>query len=225
MIKRRWAALFDLDGTLLDSIPLILASFHHACATVLGRTHAEADWISCIGKPLDIMMSAYSDDHHERARLSAAYRDYYTRNHDRQLRPFPNAVAIVRELAQDPTCTIGVVTGKSSVSAERALVFTGLRPFVSVLIGSDSCLRHKPEPEPVHLACERAGVDPSRTIFIGDSTLDVMAGNAAGVATVGVLWGASERRLLADVNPSYLAADFADLRSCIHTWATGLAAG
>jgi pyrophosphatase PpaX len=75
---------------------------------------------------------------------------------------------------------------------------------MSVLVACDHTTRHKPDPEPVHLALDRLGVGPGRAVFIGDSPYDIEAGNAAGVTTIAATWGAFSHDRLAAANPTYV---------------------
>jgi pyrophosphatase PpaX len=75
---------------------------------------------------------------------------------------------------------------------------------MDAVIGCDSCSRHKPDPEPVHIALERLGARSADAAFIGDSPHDVAAGNAAGVTTIGVLWGPFPRSVLEDAGADHL---------------------
>ena len=104
-----------------------------------------------------------------------------------------------------------MVTGKLSEPAARTIAYVGLASFVDALIGSDSCPRHKPDPEPVLLALERLGRSPGEALFLGDSPVDVQAGNAAGVTSVGALWGACTREALSAASPRHLLEDVAAL--------------
>jgi pyrophosphatase PpaX len=106
---------------------------------------------------------------------------------------------------------VAVVTGKLGEPAARTLGFVGLAPYVDALVGSDSCPRHKPDPQPVLLALERLGRGPGEALFLGDSPVDVQAGNAAGVTSVAALWGACTREALLAASPRHLLESVAGL--------------
>ncbi len=211
---RPFALLFDLDGTLVDSLDLILESFRHACATHLGRVPPDAEWIAGMGRPLDVQMRHFTADDEQVARLVAAYRGYQREHHDRLLREFDgvrDTLGVLRQRGH-PTA---LVTSKIVELAERALEFTGLREHLDVVIGCDICQRHKPDPEPVFLALERLGRTPAEAIFVGDSPHDVAAGNAAGVTTVAALWGPFDRETLERAAPTYLLSRITDLPTLV----------
>ena len=183
---RRLALLFDLDGTLVDSVGLILASFRHACATTLGRVPADEEWIPGIGTPLQAQFGPFAESREQLEALVRAYRAFQREHHDRLTREFEGTRETMALLhgRGHPTA---LVTSKIVELAERALRFTGLRDFIDVVIGADSTARHKPDPEPVRVALERLGSATSEAVFVGDSPHDIAAGNAAGVLTVAAL--------------------------------------
>jgi pyrophosphatase PpaX len=108
------------------------------------------------------------------------------------LHAYDGVVDVLRSL-HDAGHPMALVTSKADWLAKRALVHVGLDDLFPVVVGCDSCTRHKPHPEPVERALEALGVSPAEALFIGDSSHDVEAGRAAGVHTVGVTWGAFTR--------------------------------
>jgi pyrophosphatase PpaX len=202
------AVLFDLDGTLVDTVGLILASVRHAFAGRPGPTDAE--WIAGIGQPLRVQLRAFARDEEDVEALLARYRDHQRAHHDAQTRRFDGAAEVLATIRAEGR-SIGVVTAKLADTADRALRHVGLAPLVDVVVGADSCARHKPDPEPVRLALARLGRAPGEAVFVGDSPHDVAAGNAAGVVTVGALWGACTREALAAAAASHLLERLADL--------------
>ncbi len=215
-MSRPIALLFDLDGTLIDSVGLILESVRHAF-TSLGRTPpTDAQWIAGIGTPLVTQLREFARDDAEVAELVSGYRGYQREHHDRLTRPFPHVVPTLLALreAGHPTA---IVTSKAEDIAHRSVAHTGLAPFIDTVVGIESCTRHKPDPEPVHIALARLGADASRAIFVGDSPHDIASGNAAGVATVAALWGPFSRETLAVAHPTHWLNRFEDLPTLVHS--------
>lgn len=209
------AVLFDLDGTLVDTIELLLASVRHAFAERAtrrhgGRTPTDAEWIAGIGTPLVEQLRPFAFDDEDVAALVADYRGYQREHHDRLTRCYDGVLDAVRALRQlgHPTA---VVTSKSDDVAQRTLAWVGLAPLMDLVVSVGSTTRHKPDPEPVLFALDRLGYAPAEAIFVGDSPHDVRAGNAAGVATVAALWGPFAREVLEGVGPTYVIARIADL--------------
>ncbi|HEY2377009.1 MAG TPA: HAD-IA family hydrolase [Gemmatimonadaceae bacterium] len=194
------AVLFDLDGTLIDSIELILASMRYAFAKCRAPQPTDAEWLTGVGTPLRTMFQQYASDDAEIDRFIAAYREHQFANHDDLVRCYDAVPATVAALAAAGN-RLAVVTSKTEALAGRGLKHVGLAGYFDTVIGCDSCSRHKPHPEPVLTALERLGYQPDEAAFVGDSVHDVEAGNAAGVLTVAALWGPFTREQLAVASP------------------------
>ncbi len=210
MAARPIALLFDLDGTLVDSVELILASARHAFEGYPGRRPTDADWIAGIGKPLRVQLEELAEQPEDVEPLFIRYRQFFRENHDTMTRPFPGAVEVVASLRAGGH-PLGVVTAKWVEPAWRSLRHAGLAPHVEAVVGADSLLEHKPDPAPVLLALSHLSRAPEEALFLGDSVHDVAAGNSAGVATAAALWGAGTREALSAAGPRHLLADIREL--------------
>jgi pyrophosphatase PpaX len=195
----RPALLFDLDGTLVDTIALLLASMRHAFTTCGVPCPTDAAWTAGIGTPLVTQFRDFVSDEAVIPRLVTAYRAYQHEHHDALTSAYDGIPALIARLEQRGH-PIGIVTSKADYLAERALTWVGLMGHVDVVIGADSVTRHKPHPEPVLVALQRLGAPRETAIFVGDSPHDVASGNAAGVRTIGVAWGAFDREALSEAH-------------------------
>jgi pyrophosphatase PpaX len=189
------AILFDLDGTLVDTVPFILESVRHAFEGY-GRCPTDAEWIAGIGTPLRTQLADFARRDEDVEILFQRYRTYWLANHDEKTRAFPDAVEVVRGLAAAGH-PIGVVTAKIEQGALRTLAHTELLPYVGAIVGADTCANAKPHPEPVLLALSRLGRPPAEALLLGDSPHDLAAARGAGAVSVGALWGACGREALA----------------------------
>ena len=203
------AVLLDLDGTLVDTVPFILASVRHAFAG-RARCPSDAEWIEGIGTPLRVQLAAFTDGPDDLEAVVARYRAYQREHHDRATRAYPGAVEAVRAVHARGH-PVAVVTGKLVEPATRTLAHVGLAPFVRVVVGADSCARHKPDPEPVLAALARIGAPAAEALFVGDSPHDVAAANAAGVVSVAATWGACSRQVLLAAGPRHLLDEIGGL--------------
>ena len=203
------AILFDLDGTLIDTIELILSSARHAFEEWPVRPTDE-EWVRGIGTPLVQQLRAYAANDDEVALLLARYRRYQNEHHDRLTRCYDDVPDVIAALA-DRGHQMAVVTSKASPIAHQSLAFVGLDHFFTVVVGYDDTARHKPDPEPVRVALSRLGVSPDDAVFVGDSPHDILAGNGADVMTIAALWGPFDRETLADARPDHFIECMAEL--------------
>lgn len=207
---RPLAVLFDLDGTLIDSIELILNSAKHAFRDRDGHVPTDAEWLTGVGIPLATMFRRYARDDADVDALIASYREYQLAHHDRLVRCYEQVVETVSAL-REHAHPLAIVTSKTGWLARRGLAHVGLETHFDVVIGCDACDRHKPDPLPVQLALEQLGYEPQDAVFVGDSVHDMFAGNSAGVTTIAALWGPFTREDLVASEPKHYLQRIADL--------------
>ncbi len=203
MTVPRRAVLFDLDGTLIDSVGLIIAAFLHAFEAFDGDRPGEAELVLGIGTPLVTQLSRYARSDAELTILRDRYRAFQIAHHDHMVRAFPGAVALVTQL-RDRGVAVAIVTSKGEEFARRGLAVSGFDTLFELVVGVDSTVHHKPHPEPVLTALARLGVAAEHATFVGDSPHDVGAGNAAHVRTIGVTWGPFSRAQLEAAAPTVI---------------------
>jgi pyrophosphatase PpaX len=213
-VSRPPAVLFDLDGTLLDSIELILNSARYAFEKLEREWISDEEWLALVGIPLAAAFRRYARDETDGARLLAAYREYQMQHHDRLIRCYDQVVDTIRAL-RGAGHELAIVTSKSEYLAMRGLAHVGLARHMDTIVGCDSSSRHKPDPEPVRIALQRLGRSPEEAVFVGDSVHDVLAGNAAGVRTVAALWGAFKREDLEPGHPNHWLERISELPSLL----------
>lgn len=194
--------LFDLDGTLIDSIELIMSSFRHTMLTHRGAVPPDGDWRAGFGRPLRPQLARYARDADEVSRMAATYRAHNLEHHDRLVRPYAGIRPVVAELAERGA-RLGVVTSKNRPAARQGLRHCGLDGFFDMVVTSDDVTEHKPHPAPVLAALARLEAGPAETVFIGDSPHDCQAGRAAGVSTAAALWGPFSRASLDPHGPDH----------------------
>jgi pyrophosphatase PpaX len=207
---RPLAVLFDLDGTLIDSIELILKSARHAFTGRDGYIPSDAEWLSHVGTPLATTFRRYARDEADVDALIAKYREYQLAHHDRLTRAYEAVIDTLNALRARGHL-LGVVTSKTEWLARRGLEHVGLGNHFDIIVGCDSCTRHKPDPEPVLFALRHLRRAPGEAVFVGDSVHDMAAGNAASVVTVAALWGPFSREDLAASAPTHYLERISDL--------------
>ena len=183
--------LFDLDGTLIDSAAIILASMRHATRTVLGRDIPDEQLLARVGTGL-----RYEMEELDAARVDELVDAYRAHNEPRHagLQPCPGVLDVVSTLRRQAR-RLGIVTAKRRATVELAFdVVPGLRDAFGVVVAAEDTERHKPHPEPILAGLARLGAPAAEAAYVGDSPFDVQAAKAAGVAAVAVTWGGFHTR-------------------------------
>jgi pyrophosphatase PpaX len=191
--------LFDLDGTVIDTGAIILASMRHAAETVIGGEYTDEQLMAAVGGPgLEAQMQALDPQ-----RVDELVRVYRAHNE-----PLHDTIAVcagmdvVLEELKHRGHRLGIVTAKRRSTVDLAFARIPIEHLFDTVVGGDETERHKPDPQPLHLALERMGAAPEDAAYVGDSPFDMQAAKAAGLYAVGVGWGrihAPEKLAHADV--------------------------
>jgi pyrophosphatase PpaX len=178
--------LFDLDGTVVDSGAIILASMRHATREVLGRDYSDQELLQTVGGPgLEAQMHALAPDQVDR--LVDVYRAHNEPLHD-ELEACAGMEDVLVRLREEGR-RLGIVTAKRRATVELAFARVPIAHLFETVVGGDETEKQKPNPESLLLAAERLGADPSDTAYVGDSPFDIRAAKAAGMFAVAVTWG------------------------------------
>jgi pyrophosphatase PpaX len=187
-----------LDGTVVDSVDLIVASFRHAFLEVLGREVGRDEATAQVGRPLREQMLAFSPEHADK--LVASYREFNHREHDRMLKLYDGILSLLDGL-QTAGVKVGLVTSKSRHTTQMAFDLTGIESYFDATVCADESPRNKPFPDPILLCLQQLGVSPGDAAYVGDSPADMQAARAAGVRTIAVAWGVFDVSVLAAEGP------------------------
>jgi pyrophosphatase PpaX len=184
---RSRVVLFDLDGTLIDSGAIILASMRHAAETVLARRIPDEELMAAVGGPgLVAQMRAIDPKHADE--LVRVYREHNEPLHE-ELQACEGVLDALAELKRRGT-RLGIVTAKRLPTVQLAVdVIPELERYFDVVVGAEHTERHKPHPDPILEALRRLEAEPAEAAYVGDSPFDVQAAKAAGVHAVAVTWG------------------------------------
>jgi pyrophosphatase PpaX len=189
--------VFDLDGTLIDTIPLIVASHRHAVQTVLGRDLSDPELRAGIGRPLPEQMRTFDAERADD--LYHAYRTFNHANTAEYLGWFEGIGDMLERLAADGV-RLAVATSKSRDAVDLAFSLQPPPVAFDACITLEDTTTHKPDPAPVLLAIERVGGDVRDAAYVGDAVFDLAAARAAGCAFVGVTWGVGTAEELASAD-------------------------
>ncbi|MGC1550560.1 MAG: phosphoglycolate phosphatase [Rhodanobacter sp.] len=181
--------LFDLDGTLLDSAADLYAALCAYCTEVGVPPSPYAPVRAVVSRgSRAILRCAFDEDDAALLLRMPRYLEIYESMLAEHTRPF-DGIAVVLEALEAQGLPWGIVTNKPAFLTEELIKRMDWDLRASAVVCGDTLPVKKPDPAPVLLACEHAGIDPSRSVFVGDDQRDVEAGRAAGLYTVAVRWG------------------------------------
>jgi len=183
--------LFDLDGTVIDSGAIILASMRHAAREVLGVDPGEEVLMAAVGGPgLEAQMHALAPDRVDE--LVSVYRAHNEPLHDALA--CCDGMEDVLMALKDEGRRLGIVSAKRRKTIDLAFAKVPLAHLFDVVVGGDETENLKPDPEPLLAAAGRLNVDPDHCAYVGDSPFDIRAAKAAGMHAVAVTWGGIHSR-------------------------------
>jgi pyrophosphatase PpaX len=205
--------LFDLDGTVIDSGSIILASMRHAAQTVLGREIPDAQLVEAVGGPglVEQMRNLDADRVDE---LVECYRAHNEPLHSELAECAGMTDALTTLKGQGRR--LGIVTAKRRATVDLAFRFLPLEAFFEVVVGSEDTAAHKPDPAPLVHALEQLDARPDEAAYVGDSPFDVRAAKAAGLHAVAVTWGGIHgRERLEAERPDAIVSDTDELLAAL----------
>lgn len=205
--------IFDWDGTLMDSAGVIVDSIQRACEDIGHPVPSERASRQIIGlglvQALQTLLPDLPEDDYPK--LVERYRHYYL-GRDAHIPLFEGVASGIRQL-HAKGFTLAVATGKSHLGLSRALEASGLGPWFAATRCADQT-HSKPHPAMVLELIDELVADPGRTLVIGDTSHDLLMASNAGVASLGVTYGAHEAGDLQPHAPLALMNSFAE----VHAW-------
>jgi pyrophosphatase PpaX len=200
--------LFDLDGTLIDSLPLIKRTYQRVFEemNITGEIDEAMSWT---GRPLRDIGKHFAGEDRE-PEFFKVYQHYYAIDHDDYTTAYPGTLEMLEKL-HNQGYIIGVVTSKSGVVAKRSIDFLGIGKYIQLLIGAQDVDKHKPLPDPILVALARLNRQPDQATYIGDSPFDILSAQAAKVKSIAVTWGMAEKNILENHQPDHIIDSWGEL--------------
>lgn len=194
------AVVFDLDGTLINSVDHIVDCWQHTVRTCLGREISREEVLPTLGRTLYDAFEEIAPGRSEE--LYDAYRAYQSTTHDTAITLVPGTKETLAKL-KEAGMALGVATAKRLATAMRGLDLFELAPFFDTIVTLEDSERHKPFPDPLLVAAQRLGVQPAEMIYVGDALVDIKAGKTAGTKTAWVTWGSGTAEEIDSQQPDY----------------------
>lgn len=216
MIQQIDLVVFDLDGTLADSLPDLTNAANYACRSLGLPQHQPEAVKGMIGGGERKFVERFLGPGQERLLEEGLklYLDYYSRHCGDLTRIYPGVKETLPRLSGKK---LAVLSNKLQRLTEKVLQALGIFPFFAAIRGGGKDLPLKPSPEPLRAIIKELRAEPGRTLMVGDKTADVLAGRGAGARTLAVTYGYGDPAALADAAPDFLVADFAAIAGLILT--------
>jgi pyrophosphatase PpaX len=205
---KRDTILFDLDGTLINTNELIIASFLFTLDKYFPEQYNREHILPLMGMPLVETMEQFDKERVQD--LVQTYREHNIAHHDELVTEFKGVFETVEELYKKGY-KLGIVTTKMRNTVEMGLRLVGLDKFFQTVVTLDDVEKAKPDPEPIQKALALLQSTPERAIMVGDSKYDILAGQNAGTQTAGVAWTIRGNDYLQQFNPNYMLNEMTDL--------------
>ncbi len=198
--KKPSAIIFDLDGTLVDSAPDLSATLNHLLRKN-NRPEIPPEKIrQMVGKAAKALIqkgfsqSGTMPSEMELTKLFNEFIDYYYHNIAVETKIFPSLIQVLEELK---SCNIplGICTNKTLKLSEKLLKELKLFDYFSAITGSDSFKYMKPDPRHILSTLDIIKADPKKAIMVGDSSNDIIAAQRAGIASIGVTFGYTDKHI------------------------------
>lgn len=201
-LDRLSCMIFDLDGTLAHTNPLIFATFNHVAELHLGRQFAPQEIIAMFGPPeegaVEKVFGAAMVP-----RIMDEMCDFYRAHHGRMARAHEGITRVLAAL-KGHGVRLAVFTGKGRRTTAITLGELGMAEFFEHIVTGNDVEAFKPHPEGILQVLQTFAVSPRETVMVGDSMSDLSAARDAGVTFAAVLWDAYDHRRVIDAQPEYL---------------------
>jgi len=211
---------FDLDGTLVNSLPDLALSVNSALAEFDLPQAPEELVLTWIGNGAHVLIARALDwaqkqtgkvlTEEEIKQVTERFNFYYGENLCNVSRLYPN-VKETLETLKEKGYVLAVVTNKPTRHVQPVLAAFGIDHLFSEMLGGQSLPAIKPHPGPLYYLYGKFGFEPRQVLFVGDSKNDIIAGHAAGCAVVGLTYGYNYNIPISESNPDWVFDDFAQL--------------
>lgn len=209
-------AIFDFDGTLVDSAPGIVEVMRDVCVEYKFSDKTLELWSHLIGVPLVRQIEILFPDHPQEffEEVAARYREIYDLKAIEICPPFAGLEEMLRTLC-DAEILISIASSKRRHLIDTVLEFHSLTKYFNLIVGAEEVTKHKPDPEPVLISVKKLGVQLAESVVIGDSSYDLDMARNAGVDAIGVTTGIHTREYLAKSEPKHIVSALPEVTDLI----------
>jgi phosphoglycolate phosphatase len=212
--------IFDLDGTLADTIGDISEAANYALKTVCCKEHTEDEYKYFVGDGIKELIERalpeeMRSDMEKKAACLEAFKDYYQKNYCVHTKPYDGIYETIEALRQSGI-SLFIVTNKNE-EAVKLIVAKLFNGYFETVIGNSDRVKQKPDPESVLGIMKARNFTPDEVLFIGDSYTDIRTAKNAGIKSVGVLWGFRTKAELENEGASFIIEKPTDLLGIVNS--------
>ena len=209
--------IFDFDGTLADTAELTVETMHKTNRALNLPDKSDAECRAMIGYRLEEISSILWPDMPDLSeRYAATFREIYkSTKEDFKVRTYSGVSDTLTRLKRDGI-RMAVASSRSKVSLLDLCNELRIADYFQMIVGGGDVNNGKPAPDPVNLVLATQGWDKDETLVVGDMSVDILMGKAAGAATCGVIYGNGSVAELRDVGADYLISDFSELKDLLN---------
>lgn len=203
--------ILDFDGTIADTRPVILNTFHRTLDAMNLPQHSDDEIAATIGLPLLKAFPTLEPMNKEMAAVcTATYRRIFEDvNAEIGVPMFPHVADTLRQM-HDKGCILTIATSRGYKSAAEFIRNFHLDDIITFIIAAEDVKHAKPDAEPVEKTLKHYELKPEDAVVIGDTHFDILMGRNAGCATIGVTYGNGSRESLVEAGADYVVDDFAE---------------
>ncbi len=194
--------IFDMDGTLVDNLELIVRSFNYAVAELVGREFSRQEVFSRFGPTLEEIVEDTVPIEYGRSAV-ARYHEHYRKSFHKYARVYPGITELITGLKQ-VDIAVSVCTGSDQRMTQTTLKESGLQRMFSAVVTADDVKEQKPDPGGLILTMHLANAPAAQTVYLGDAVRDIEASKRAGIISAAVLWGFGKEETLRAQEPDYV---------------------
>lgn len=209
--RRIKAVVWDLDGTLVDSVQMVFRATRYAVDRCVSHPVSDEFLWSLFGRPVTEVWPLISAEHFRE--LEAHFEDYYARHRSDLVKPVPG-VRETLDVLHGAGIGMAVLSNKRKDQGLEELAAAGLERYFEYVLFSEDLPHAKPEPDGLLMTLDHFGITPPEALMVGDGVMDILCAKNAGVPAVAAVWAEwaqRQRSTLEALSPDFILDDVRDL--------------
>jgi len=213
LVNRFDLVIFDLDGTLANTFPLVVGAFNYAVSSRLNREYTLDELKKYFGPPeVEILRRIFPLPEDHEVAIDSFHR--FNRENHLMVEPIDGMRELLLKL-KEQGIKLAVYTGAGHQAGADRVDHAGLSDLFELVLGGDEVTKYKPHPEGIEVILNKFSVKRERSAFVGDSAADIEAGREAHVTSIAVSWGVSPVNSITALSPDYICESLGQLEEVL----------